>query len=120
MLVKSVGTEGMSNEAIRAGLDRGGRFVIYQYCISVVFMTFKRPSAIYFLRADEGAGGKGVKFTLLSVLFGWWGIPWGPIWTLMTVFKNLGGGTDVTRQVMASIAPTEPVVAAPGLRQAPF
>ena len=43
-----------------------------------------------------------------------------PIWTLMTVFKNLGGGTDVTRQVMASIAPAEPVVAAPGLRQAPF
>ena len=112
--MKIVGTEGMSNEAIRAELDRGGRFVIYQYCISVVFMTFKRPSAIYFLRADEGAGGKGVKFTLLSVLFGWWGIPWGPIWTIQSIWNNSRGGRDVTQQIVASAGQAQAIPQARG------
>jgi hypothetical protein len=102
LLVKIVGTEGMSNEAIRAELDRGGRFVIYQYCISVVFMTFRRPSDIHFVRAGEGAAGKGLKFTLVSVVFGWWGIPWGPIWTIQSIWNNSRGGRDVTQQIVAS------------------
>jgi hypothetical protein len=100
--VKILGTEGMSKEAIRAEVDRGARFVIYQYCISIVFMSFKRPSEIYFVRAGEGAGGKGLKFTLLSCLCGWWGIPWGPIWTVQSIWLNSRGGRDVTQQIVAS------------------
>jgi hypothetical protein len=92
----------MSNEAIRVELDRGARFVIYQYCISVVFMTFKRPSDIHFVRAGEGAVGKGLKFTLLSVVAGWWGIPWGPIYTIQSIWTNSRGGRDVTQQIVAS------------------
>jgi hypothetical protein len=102
--VKILGTEGMSKEAIRAEVDRGARFVIYQYCISIVFMSFKRPSEIYFVRAGEGAGGKGLKFTLLSCLGGWWGIPWGPIWTIQSIWLNSRGGRDVTQQIVASAA----------------
>src|SRR5579862_7318468 len=92
----------MSNELIRAELDRGARFVIYQYCISAVFMSFKRPSDIHFVRAGEGAVGKGVKFTLLSAVCGWWGIPWGPIFTIQSIWSNCRGGRDVTQQVVAS------------------
>jgi hypothetical protein len=102
--VKIVGTKGLSNEAIRAELDRGARFVIYQYCISVVFMTFKRPSDIYFVRAGEGAAAKGLQFTLLSCLLGWWGIPWGPIYTIQAIWTNSRGGRDVTQQILASSA----------------
>jgi hypothetical protein len=29
---------------------------------------------------------------LLSALFGWWGFPWGPIWTISSIFTNAGGG----------------------------
>ncbi len=29
---------------------------------------------------------------LVSGLFGWWGIPWGPVYTLQTIGKNSAGG----------------------------
>jgi len=118
--MKIVGLDGLSDAQIRDDLANGARFVVYFYCVSILVLTFKQPSSIHFIRPGQSAAARGLGFTLLSLVLGWWGIPWGPIWTLMTVFKNLGGGTDVTRQVMASIAPAEPVVAAPGLRQAPF
>jgi hypothetical protein len=102
--VKIVGTEGLSNEAIRAELAAGARFVIYQYCISIVILTFKRPSDIYFVRPGESAGNKGLKFTLLSCLLGWWGIPWGPIYTIQAIWNNSRGGRDVTQQILASSA----------------
>ena len=100
--MKIVGTEGLSNEAIRAELDRGARFVIYQYCISIVILTFRRPSDIHYIRPGESAAAKGLKFTLLSSLLGWWGIPWGPIYTIQAIWTNSRGGRDVTQQILAS------------------
>jgi hypothetical protein len=102
--VKIIGTEGLSNEAIRAELAGGARFVIYQYCISIVILTFRRPSDIHFVRPGESAATKGLKFTLLSSLLGWWGIPWGPIYTIQAIWTNSRGGRDVTQQVLASSA----------------
>ena len=77
---------------------------MFEYCISLVIMTFKRPTAIYFLRSDERAIGKSYPFILISLLLGWWGIPWGPIYTITSLVTNLGGGRDVTADVMAALA----------------
>ena len=84
-------------------LRRGGRFVIYQYCISILIMTFKRPSDIYFLRAGESGVGKGIGYTLISLLFGWWGFPFGPIYTIQAVVKNFSVGVDVTFDVLGQM-----------------
>lgn len=100
---KIVGTDGMTATEINMELQKGGKFVIYQYCVSVLILTFKRSSDIYFIRADENAVSKSLVFTLLSLVAGWWGIPWGPIWTITTVVTNLRGGKDVTAQVVASL-----------------
>jgi hypothetical protein len=35
-------------------------------------------------------------FTMVSLLLGWWGIPFGPIFTVRAVVKNLSGGQVVT------------------------
>ena len=99
------GVEGLSTEQVNAELQRGGKFVIFQYCISVLILTFKRPSPIYFIRAGESPHGKHIGYTLLSLVAGWWGIPWGPIFTIGSVFTNLNGGKDVTQAVMASVNP---------------
>jgi hypothetical protein len=45
---------------------------------------------------------KGLPFSLISLVAGWWGIPWGPIWTLTTLATNLSGGKDVTREILAA------------------
>lgn len=100
--MKLVGMEGMTDQEIRLELQRGARFVVYQYCISILVMTFKRPSNICFVRAGESRVTKGLPFVLLSLVLGWWGIPWGPIWTISTTVTNLSGGRDVTTEVLAS------------------
>ena len=112
--MKIIGVEGLTNEQVNDEIGRGGRFVMYQYCISVLVMTFKRPSNIYFMKAGERSFGKGIGFSLMTLLLGWWGIPWGPIWTIGTVAKNLGGGTDVTAHVLGASAATAPIPRAPG------
>ena len=86
---------------IHAEIQRGGKFVIYTYCISVLIMTFKRSSDIYFIRGGENAVVKGLGFSALSFLLGWWGIPWGPIWTIGSFITNFGGGKDVTGEILA-------------------
>lgn len=98
-----VGLEGMSNEDLARELDRGGKFVVFQYTISVVLMTFKRTSAVRFIRAGEGTFGASMPYSAITLLFGWWGIPWGPIYSLMSLIKNASGGEDVTGNVLASM-----------------
>lgn len=110
--MKIKGIEGMDGGQLGQALQAGGKFVIYQYCISIIFMTFKRPSAIYFIPAGQGAIGKGIGFTLLSLLLGWWGIPWGPIYTVGSVYHNFRGGKDVTSEVVASMTPSSVPLAA--------
>lgn len=103
--LKIVGIEGHSADTLRDAVDRGARFVIYSYNFSLVVMSFKRPSNIYFIRPGQSSIVRGLPFTLISLVFGWWGFPWGIIYTFRSLYQNLGGGTDVTESVLASLAP---------------
>ena len=103
MATKIRGIEGMKHGELDFEVQRGAKFVLFQYCISVVVLTFRRPSDIYFLRQGENAVVKGLPFTLLSLLAGWWGIPWGPIYTIQSVYNNSRGGKDVTQAVVDSL-----------------
>lgn len=84
-------------------LQSGARFVVFQYCVSMLVITFKRPSDIYFVRPGESVASIGLVFTLISLLLGWWGIPWGPVYTIQTLAVNFRGGTDVTQKVFAAL-----------------
>jgi len=77
MATKIRGIEGMKHGELDFEIQRGGKFVLFQYCFSVVVMTFKRPSDIYFVRSGENPLVKGLPFTLLSLVVGWWGISMG-------------------------------------------
>jgi hypothetical protein len=118
MPVKIQGINGLSQSEIDFELQRGAKFVFFQYCISIVVLTFKRSSDIYFLRSGESGSSKGLPFTLLSLVAGWWGIPWGPIYTIQTVYNNLQGGKDVTQQVRNSLRAPAAALAA-GVAQRP-
>jgi len=97
------GTEGMSGDDLARELDRGGKFVVFQYTISIVIMTFKRSSSVRFVKAGEGTFAASLPYTLLTLFFGWWGIPWGPIYSIGALFSNLSGGKDVTSEVLGSL-----------------
>lgn len=95
--------EGLSISDLNTELSRGGKFVVYQYCISIVVMTFKRSSSIYFIRAGESGFKHSIGLSILTFVFGWWGIPWGPIYTIGSLVTNIGGGKNVTNEVIASL-----------------
>lgn len=93
----------MTVAQVNQEVENGAKFIHYQYCISILVLTFKRSSDIYFVRPGESFFSVGLGFTLLSLVLGWWGIPWGPIYTIGAVFTNLSGGKDVTREVLGQI-----------------
>jgi hypothetical protein len=86
-------------------LDRGAKLVIYQYVISLVVVTFRRNSPLQLVPAGSSAAGKSLPWTLLTLVLGWWGIPFGFIYTPMVLYKNLKGGADVTPAVLAKLRP---------------
>lgn len=103
-MAKIIGLENIrSGGELQAELQQGGKFIVYQYCISLLVITFKRFSNVYFVSHDQNAVVKGLPFTLLSLVLGWWGIPWGPIYTIQGLWVNLNGGKDVTQEVLASM-----------------
>jgi hypothetical protein len=76
-----------------------GRWIVFEYCISLVAVTLRRTSRPVFVRADERAWLHGMPYSCISFLFGWWGLPWGVIYTPVTIFSNFTGGCDITAQV---------------------
>jgi|SRR5918996_4324098 hypothetical protein len=103
-MTKIVGLEDIKSDGeLQLEIQQGGKFVMYQYCISILILTFKRSSNIYFLRHEENPLIKGLPFTLLSLALGWWGIPWGPIYTVQSVWMNFQGGKDVTQEILTSM-----------------
>lgn len=108
----SKAVSGMTANEVVFEINRGARFVVYQYCVSIVFMTFRRSTAAQFLKPGESAVAKGLPWTALSTIVGWWGIPWGFIYTPQVIYKNLKGGIDVTPLVLARLQqPAQPVPA---------
>ena len=101
--MKVRGIDGLSAEQVQQLINEGGRFVVYQYCISILILTFRRSSDAFLIRNGESAISKNAIFTATSLLLGWWGIPWGPIYTVGSVVNNLRGGKNVTREVMGSL-----------------
>jgi hypothetical protein len=104
-VARILGIDGMNDADIFAEVDRGGRFVYYQYTISILILTFRRSSDIFFIREGESRVTKGLPYSLLTLIVGWWGIPWGPIYTIGSFIKNFGGGEDVTDQILSTPTP---------------
>ncbi|MEA5565535.1 hypothetical protein [Anabaena sp. UHCC 0399] len=100
---KIIGLDDMTVEELNQELANGAKFVVFLYCFSIVILTFKRSPEIYFIKSGENTLKKSIKFTLISLFLGWWGLPWGIIYTIQCVFTNLSGGRDVTQQIMAAL-----------------
>lgn len=96
--------EGLSATDLQMEADKGARFVYFSFTISLLVVTLRRNSGVYMIRGGESARSKSLPFTLLSALFGWWGIPFGPKYTLESIRTNLKGGKDVTDEVMSTVA----------------
>jgi hypothetical protein len=101
MRIKNTG--GMSVDDVQEIVNNGGRFVYYPYTLSFGFFSFRLKSALYLIHPDQKKTRKRYYFIMLSFLFGWWGVPFGPGYTLKAIRTNLRGGKNMTNEVMAVI-----------------
>lgn len=106
MAIQGLGN--MSPDQLRFELQRGAKLVRYQYCVSLLVITFRRSSEVYYIPAGESAVAKGLPWTLLTLVAGWWGIPWGPIFSVQSLVTNLKGGKDLTADISAAMSRTPP------------
>ncbi len=97
------GLDNLTADELRDELAAGGRFVYYEYCISLLVLSLRCPTRIRFLRGRDYGLVAGLPYSLVSLLLGWWGLPWGVIYTPITIFTNLCGGQDVTSEVTAQL-----------------
>ena len=96
-------TQHIAFEDLEQAIVNGARFVTYQYTISLLAITLLRLTPVYYIPPGVKAGAYRRRANGLSLLFGWWGLPWGPMRTIQGLITNGKGGIDVTRDVMANI-----------------
>jgi hypothetical protein len=107
---------GMDNptpQTLARAVADGNRLVFFEYCISLVAASLRRPTGIHLVPADRVRLPGGWRYTILSLLLGWWGIPWGLIYTPLVIITNLSGGCDVTEEVCAQLAEANAAEPAP-------
>lgn len=88
-----------NRDAIKAGTARyNGMFIVeqtevtqFQLAISALVISLKAPSRFYVV-GDEETVLPCLVLTAVSLVVGWWGLPYGPIYTIRVVSSNLRGG----------------------------
>lgn len=100
-MIRIEGVAGLSEADVRQQVQAGARFVVFRWALSILVLSFRRTSPIYFVRPGERP--LGWKYTALTLVVGWWGFPWGPISTIQSLLTNLRGGIDVTVATMVSL-----------------
>jgi hypothetical protein len=96
----------MSLQEMREEINKGARFVIFPWCVSIVVMTFRRSSGVHFFKSGQSSLPTAFKYILISLLFGWWGIPWGPIYTVSSLLTNFSGGKNITKEMLEEMTGT--------------
>ncbi len=77
----------------------------YYWAMSYVFISFKGKTRFYIEKKSSLI--KSLMFSFLTFISGWWGIPFGPIWTIEAIIKNFKGGDSFTVDNLLSLASDE-------------
>jgi hypothetical protein len=66
------------------------RYVIYRHVVSLVFMT--RRGGRQGIFCSKCAAKQAYRASAQTWLLGWWGLPWGPIYSIRAIYSNMVGG----------------------------
>ncbi len=95
--------EGLTQQEIMIGVQGGAKFVVFKYAVSILIMTFNPNSEVHYIRPGESTLRFSIGHSILTLVAGWWGVPWGPIYSISSLYHNMRGGKDVTSEVMSQI-----------------
>jgi hypothetical protein len=84
-------------KCVRCGKqDETLRLTLMHYVFSLLIITYRKgASGIW---CEKCRIFQSAKWTFVSGLLGWWGIPWGPIYTLHALIMNGKGGSQPAAQ----------------------
>jgi hypothetical protein len=99
---------GLDRSELEYEIGRGGRFVFFEFCVSVLIASRRGTTDVIFLRAEESSLWRGLPWALLTLFCGWWAVPWGLVWTPLALYTYFLGGRDVTAEVLALGPPGPP------------
>lgn len=75
-------------------VDEGTVFRQYEFCFSFIFFT-ANVATEHRLPTRKNRLTPWT-YSLVSLLFGWWSFPWGPLYTLFSLLTNMCGGNRRT------------------------
>jgi hypothetical protein len=97
------GIDHLDGKRLAVELERGARFVSFSYCVSLLLVSFRRSSGVIYVPPETLAQWAGSRYLLVTLLLGWWAIPWGPIYALGCIWQALRGGEDCTWEIVEDL-----------------
>lgn len=76
-------------------ITKDSKVIQYQFCFSLIFISFTFPTR-FLLESDDSRKFHNAAACLFTFLFGWWGVPWGPLYSIQSIYRNLKGGSTQT------------------------
>jgi hypothetical protein len=95
------GSRPLFPDEVRVRVAAGARLVRFEFCFSLLLFTLRRQSPVYLTESWQERYLRGLGYSVLALVLGLWGVPWGLIWTPWAVWVNLTGGVDETEAVLA-------------------
>ncbi|MBI5700971.1 hypothetical protein HZC34_03865 [Candidatus Saganbacteria bacterium] len=71
--------------------------VRYTWVLSFIIFSIRDQSAYYFFPKGYAMG---YVFSLITFIFGWWGLPFGLIWTIPAIIKNFKAEDKATVEML--------------------
>ena len=94
----------ISFDELTERIDKGSRFIAMSYCVSIMFaVTLRRFSPAFLIEDNSELKKIKNKYNRLTFFLGWWGIPWGPIYSVHSLQMNNKGGIDMTEDIILNI-----------------
>lgn len=89
---------------LKAEVAAGSRFLVFSYCISLfLVVSLRRFSTAFLVAPNTSHRSISWRYNILTLAFGWWGLPYGPIFSIRALRINAMGGIDATEDVMLNI-----------------
>ena len=98
------GAENLAPHELAAEIQRGARVIEFGWVVSLVIVTLRRSSMVL-VRPGTSFFAASFPYNALSLCAGWWGFPFGLIFTPVAIFKNLNGGRDLTASFASQLPP---------------
>jgi hypothetical protein len=102
-LIALGGSRPLFPDEVRVRVAAGARLVRFEYCFSLIVFTIRRQSPIYLTESWQGRYLRGLGYSLLAIVLGPWGVPWGLIYTPWAMWVNLTGGVDETDAMLSQL-----------------